>query len=129
METGVLISLILGGAQILGSVLVLWSTKINSDVSKLKEQIKSNKQDLYNKQRTIERYARQIYFLRFVEESVYKELECTNTSYTSVQIKREVHSCMENHLDIKYQSLDSEIKQILDCGRSIKAIDISSYVK
>ena len=38
METGVLISLILGGAQIIGSVLVLWSTKINSDVSKLKDE-------------------------------------------------------------------------------------------
>lgn len=67
METGVLISLILGGAQIIGSVLVLWSTKINSDVSKLKDENERLDGELDKKQRTIDRFARQIYFLRFVE--------------------------------------------------------------
>lgn len=124
-----LISLILGGAQIIGSVLVLWSTKINSDVSKLKDENERLDGELDKKQRTIDRFARQIYFLRFVEESVYKELESTNTRYRVSQIKKEIHSCVENHIDIKYQSLDSEIKTILDRGRAVEAIDISSYIK
>lgn len=124
-----LISLILGGAQIIGSVLVLWSTKINSDVSKLKDENERLDGELDKKQRTIERFARQIFFLRFVEESVYKELESTNTRYRTSQIKKEIHTCVENHIDVKYQSLDSEIKTILDRGRTIEAIDITSYIK
>ena len=119
METGVLIALLLGGAQVLGSILVLISTIISNKDERLKNTVEKQ-------EAKIEKFARQIYFLRFVEESVYYELAQANADRPFIALKRDIHQAIASEISIPYESLDGEVKKIIEMGKKIEPIDISS---
>lgn len=120
MDTALLFALILGGAQVIGSIIVLISTIISNKNGKLKMEIEKKDKQLI-------KYARQIYFLRFVEESVYSELAHTNADCHQDTVKKRIHSAIAEETGIRYESMDSEIMRKIEDCRNIKPIDISSY--
>lgn len=126
---GIIIALILGGAQVWSGKLALESTRITHEKEKLIDEISQLKEQHEKDQNKIRRYARQVYFLRFVEESVYAELGRTNTSYQPQAIKGRIHGDIANEIGIQYDSMDSDIKQDIEMSRNIEPIDIRSYIK
>ena len=128
MDTGITIALLLGGAQIIGSVIVLVSTCISNNNRKLKNEISQLNQRISKKDNRIIRFAKQVYFLRFVEESVYAELAKTNTSKKVRVIKQNVHGAIAKEISVNYESLDCEIRDVLEMSKPIEPINIDSYL-
>lgn len=127
---GVIIALILGAAQVWSSYNALKSTKISNENHKLKDDIKYLKEDGEKQQEKILRYANQILFLRFIEESLYAELEGNSTEYKAKHIKTLIRSDVAMELGIKFnKDIDSEIKQDLNRGEKIEAISIKPFKK
>ena len=120
MDIALIVALILGGAQVIGSIIVLISTIISNRNNRLTKEIEK-------KDKQIVRYAKQLYFLRFVEESVYAELAQTNANCHQDTVKKRIHSAISDKIGIRYNSMDNDILQRIDDSQNIKPIDISSY--
>lgn len=130
MDTGILIAIILGAAQVVGSLIIAVSTVHSNNTSSLKDDIIRLKSRYEKLERTKERYAKQLLFLRIVEESVYEELAKANTSYKKAKIKGLVHHSVTEQSGIFYESIDSEIKREAGIAfGEIKPVDIDSYIK
>lgn len=130
MDKGILIALILAGAQVICGFFVWLNTKLNNKTNNLKEEISQLNEKLGKKEERLKKFAKQIYFLRFVEESVYGELVKTNTDYTIKGVKQKIHGTIAEMINVKYKSMDDEIKELIDACQSISPIDISdSYIK
>lgn len=122
--SGIIIAIIIGAAQVISSREVYKSTKISNDNQRLKDDIDQLKIEREKRERKIERYAKQILFLRFVEESVCSELARTNTDYKLLEVKRRIHRDVEEIIEVSYENYDSEIKH--DSGKNliIEPVDI-----
>lgn len=118
MDKGVLISLILGAAQIIGSIIVLIATIINSRVGKLHTENERLKRDAKN-------FAKQVYFLRFVEVSACEELANIKNK-KSITLMKNVHRTIANDINVPYQSMDKDVRGYLDTCKSTEPIDISN---
>ena len=120
MDTALIVALILGGAQVIGSIIVLVSTIISNRNGRLEREVE-------RKDKQIDRYAKQVYFLRFVEESVYAELAQTNAACHQDTVKKRIHGAIAEKIGIRYESIDSEIMRRIEDCQNIKPIDIGSY--
>lgn len=132
MDKGILISLIIGGAQIIGSLIVLVATIINSKVGKLhddKDRLKDENdkltQKIIAKETQISKMAHQIYFLRFVEESICNELAEKNSEFSQKHIKTQIRKAVSANVNISY--VDNDIKNYIDSYVPITPISIDSY--
>lgn len=117
MDKGILISLILGGAQIIGSVIVLLATIINSRGSKLQIENERLKRDA-------KILAKQVYFLRFVEVSVCEELANIKNK-RPITLLKNVHRIIANDINVSYQSIDRDVKGYMDTCKNIEPVDVS----
>lgn len=122
--SGIIIAIIIGAAQVISSRQVYKSTKISNDNQRLKDEISVLQKEREKQERKIYRYAEQIFFLRFVEESVCSELARANTDYTQIEVKKRIHSDIANKIGVSYKSMDSEIKQNCGQNRNIESVDI-----
>ena len=135
MEESVLISLIIGGAQIVGSIIVLIATIINSKVGKLhddKDRLRDETDRLKDKvkdqESLLNNMARQIYFLRIVEESVYNELAETNSGYKAKYIKTQIRKSVSKQTSVAY--VDNDISKYIGGSKSFAPVPIhNDYIK
>ncbi len=129
MDKGVIIAIIFGGAQVIASIIIAVSTHEANKCSRLKDDVLRLSKTIEHHNKKIIRYAKQIFFLRFVEESVYAELAKTNTDNSTHVIKRKIHQLIAKELAINYDSMDDEIKKTIEIGRPVEPLDISEYIK
>ena len=119
MDIGVA-SIVLAG--ILGA-----SQVISSLISNRNGRLRDKNEALKNQNR---RFAKQVYFMRVLEESVIAELCKSNTDYQPLHVKRQIRKAVFDYLGYKYESNDSEIKDsIVDIVKPIEGQDISAYIE